>query len=155
MTIREATPADTDGLVAMAAHFLADSPYVAFIPTNPDRLAALVDTCLRLGTIIVAETADGCQNALGPHALQGMFAVVAVEHPFSGARYAEEVAWWVHPRCRSGTTGPRLLVRGQEWAEAHGLPFLKVGAPLPSTVGAFYERLGYQAVETAYIKRFT
>jgi GNAT superfamily N-acetyltransferase len=146
VTVREATVEDTPVLVAMAVRFLRESLYGDLFQPNPARLGLLVGMCLQGGVIFVAETAHE-----GP---VGMVALVALEEPFSGTRYADEVAWWVEPAHRESLVGPRLLMEARNWTRAQSLAFLKMVAPADKPrVGAFYSRLGFQAVETAYIER--
>jgi len=144
MTIREATLADADCLVAMATRFLESTPYGRVFPPAAERLHALVATCLTLGVIFVAEVRDA--------EVVGMIAVAALEHPFTGDLYADEIAWWVELEHRGGAIGPRLLGAVSSWAQVRGLRFVKLAALAGSDVGAFYERMGYEAVETAYMK---
>jgi GNAT superfamily N-acetyltransferase len=146
MMIREATEADTDRLVQMATRFLESSTtYGAILPPDPARVASLVAACLAVGVIVVAESRDGV--------LVGLLGVVHVTHPFSAAQFVEEQAWWVEPEYRRGTVGPRLVNYVLEWARVQGLQFVKMGAPADAPqVGLFYERLGFKAVETAYVK---
>lgn len=145
MRVREATADDTARLVEMAQRFLAESRYGQLFGADPLRLGALVATCLALGVIFVAEVEDG---------IIGMLALVAVPDPFSDVRYADEIAWWVEPAHRAGIVGPRLLMRAQNWTRSQRLPFLKMVAPADTQVGGFYERVGFRAIETSYIKRF-
>lgn len=144
MTIREATVADMDALIAMAMRFIDTSPvYSKLIRPSPAKLAGVVHACLSMGAIFVAEVDD---------TVVGMLAVVALEHLFSDDRYVDEIVWWVEPRYRLGTIGPRLLMRGTAWAKEQGVRFIKMVAPAGTDVGEFYERCGYQAIETAYVR---
>jgi GNAT superfamily N-acetyltransferase len=143
--IREATDADTDRLVEMAVAFIAESRYAEVIATNPGKLAALVARLLSIGTVIVA--------AVGAE-LVGMIAIARVESLFGGRDYADEVAWWVEPEHRHGRIGPRLLFAAEAWAVAQDLGSIRMVAPSGSDVGAFYERNGYEAIETTYLRRF-
>ena len=85
--------------------------------------------------------------------LIGMLAIVAIPHPLTGRTYAEEIAWWVEPEHRGGLIGPKMLRHAEEWATRNGANVVKMVAPAGSDVGKFYEATGYQAVETAFIKR--
>jgi GNAT superfamily N-acetyltransferase len=130
----------------MVGHFLVSTPYgklLAFVPAVVVNLAGWV---LEHGHIVVGER-DGV--------LVGFIALVAAPHPISGEPVAEELAWWVEPSARRGRLSYYLLRSAEDWARQKGLSMLKMVAPSGSTVGAFYERLGYSPVETAYIKRLT
>lgn len=160
MILREATEADTPRVVEMAARFLLDSQYGELFDnaTTPAAIGAMVKQCLHFGTIIVAELeADDPRWVQGVErtpaaALVGMLAILCVPHPFTGRKYADELAWWVEPRHRGGIIGPKMLWAAEDWATRNGANMVKMVAPAGSAVGAFYERSGYKAVESAYIK---
>ena len=144
MPIRHATLADTPALVAMAARFLATSPYGALLPTTPTQIERLVTVVRDAGTILLAEV-DG--QAVG------LLALLAADHPLNGRPYAEELAWWVEPEHRGGHLGAALLAEAEAWAAAQGLGLLKMVAPEPvDGLGAFYEARGYRPLERAYVK---
>jgi len=147
MTIRAATPADTPELLRMARSFLEATPYGRLFKATPDSLEALVGLLFSFGdqaTILVAEDAGF---------VYGMLAIVASPHPFNGKQYADEVVWWVDPTARgAGLAGPKLLRCAEDWARARNCYMVKMVAPFGSTVGGFYERLGYTPIETAYAK---
>jgi GNAT superfamily N-acetyltransferase len=84
--------------------------------------------------------------------LAGGIAVVELPNLITGDLYAEEVAWWVEPNRRGLRLGPQLIAVAEEWATTRGLRSIKMVAPIPSQVGRYYERRGYVALETAYLK---
>lgn len=156
--IRKATSADKLDLVAMATRFLTETPYRQFLTVSPAMLDSLVDTVLELGVVLVAERlhfpyiGPNLEPAPARRELVGMIALVELENPITGEPFADELVWWVEPEHRHGTIGPRLLVAGEAWAREKLLPVVKMVAPAGSQVGAFYQRMGYTAVETAFIK---
>jgi GNAT superfamily N-acetyltransferase len=146
MRVREATHGDQARIIEMATRFLAESAYGRMFPADPARLGVLMTMCVQMGVIFVAETEAG---------IVGMIALVSLTDPIGGVNYADEIAWWVEPAHRGGMVGPRLVARAQNWVRVKGLAFLKMVAPADRPdVGAFYQRIGFEAVETAYIKRF-
>lgn len=145
MTIREATLEDSARLVEMAIRFLTETPMGEAVPPAPLKLAQLVLQVLDVGVIFVAEVNGR---------LEGFIALVALEHPMSGEAYADELAWWVEPEARSRSIGPRLLSRAEDWCRQNALSFLKMVAPIGSGVATAYLRLGYQEIETSFMKRF-
>lgn len=155
MTIREATGDDKHRLVEMAARFLLETPYGRLFDdkATPDTIARLIDQVLTFGAIFVAEETGPGRYGRTALKLTGMLAIVVVPHPLTGRNYAEEIAWWVEPEHRIGRVGPNLLRSAEEWATTKGANMCKMVAPEGSSVGGFYERLGYQPVETAYLKR--
>lgn len=146
MRVREATVEDHARIVEMAICFLGESYYGRLFPADPNRLAILLQLCVATGVIYVAEVEEG---------IVGMIALVALTDPIGGVDYADEIAWWVDPAHRAGMVGPRLLMQAQAWVRFRRLAFLKMVAPADRPdVGDFYRRIGFEAVETAYIKRF-
>lgn len=143
--IREATQEDRELVLELARWFMRTSSYSQF-QGPPAQLEQLFLLVLEHGVIYVSEDQGG--------ELDGFIALVAVPHPFNGEFYAEEVAWFVRPDRRGGSTGPRLLAAAEEWTRQKDLFALKMSAPVDTpTVGRFYQRSGYEAIETAYMKR--
>ena len=142
--IREATVADTDRLVEMTMRFLTTTDYGRLFGANVTCIRKLVGLVLEHGVIFVGET--------WKHELIGMIALTALPHLLTGEAFAEEQAWWVEPEHRGGSLGPRLLAAAEGWARESGLEMIKVVAPEGGDVGKFYTKLGYEAVETAYVK---
>lgn len=151
MILRPALPTDRDAVIALGLCFHAETPYGELLHVDPDRIGAQFDVALEHGVVFVAER-DDVPGPNGPE-LVGFLALAALPHMLSGDRYAEEMGWFVLPRYRLGTIGPRLLRRAEEWARTNGCAFLKVAAPEGTDVGYYYERAGYQPIETAYLKR--
>jgi GNAT superfamily N-acetyltransferase len=151
--IREAVLEDSLRIQEMATRFLLDSQYGSLFndKTTPDAIAALIAGVMQIGTIFVAEVDHGGRE-VAPSRLVGMLAIVLVVHPLSGQKVAEEIAWWVEPEARGGSIGPKMLRVAEEWATRNSANMVKMVAPAGSTVGTFYEKSGYRAVETAFIK---
>lgn len=141
--IREARTEDRPRLVEMSQHFLDSTPYGKLLRPAPGCIEQVVDLVFEHGKSWVAEV-DG--------ALVGMLGVLVLPHPVTGEDYVDEVAWWVEPAHRMGTVGPRLLRQMEGWAVLQGLHMVKMVAPQDTDVGAFYERSGYLALETTYVK---
>lgn len=156
--IREATAADKPRIVEMAARFLLESQYGEIFEHRaaPEKIAALVDSVLRIGAIFVAEEGTLIEGEFGPEMgptrLAGMLAIVVVPHLFTGLPYGDEIAWWVEPEHRNSRIAYKLLRSAEEWATSRGANMVKMSAPAGSKVGEFYERMGYKAVESAFIK---
>ena len=142
--IREATAADTNRLVEMTTRFLLTTRYGDLIQPNPACIRKLIALVLEHGVIFVGET--------WKLELIGMIALTALPHLLTGEPFAEEQAWWVEPEHRGGSLGPRLLAAAEAWSRESGLKMIKVVAPEGGDVGKFYTKLGYHAVETAYVK---
>lgn len=143
-TIREATPADKLRLLEMSTQFIQTTTYKLFF--DVDFLERLVDELLAHHVVFVAER-DG--------RVIGLLALAVVPHILTGKMYADEVAWWVDPEHRSSSAGPRLIHHMEGWIRRKHLHMVRMLAPADSSVGAFYQKCGYQVVETAWIKVFT
>jgi GNAT superfamily N-acetyltransferase len=154
-TIRPAEPFDVPALVAMAGRFLQTTVYARFLTSTPAKLAALVETVLAIGVVLVAEVEVG-QGDGARFECVGMIALVSAVHPVSGEPFVDELAWWVEPAWRGSPhgLGTQLLAAAEAWATERGVVLMKMVAPVGSPeVGAFYERRGYACVETVYQKR--
>lgn len=147
-TIRPATLDDAIAIVTMTQHFIRSTSYARFVVIQPLALHQLVQSIVvhGHGVIFVVDTGDE---------LVGMLALFADRNPVTGEPIAEELAWWVEPQYRKSSLGPRLLIRAEQWARDKGCRLLKMVAPVAEPrVGDFYRDCGYEAVETAYVKRF-
>jgi GNAT superfamily N-acetyltransferase len=87
-------------------------------------------------------------------------ALGAVVHPDinDGDLVAQEAYWFIAPEYRGGMTGIRLLNEFEAWAAANGVKrilFAHLLASMPEKLKGLYERRGYTAVETWYIKSLT
>lgn len=142
MTIREATTADIDALVAMGQRFLG-SVYAGKIRANAEAIRAF-----SLGLMASPDAVIYVGEVHG--AVVGMLGMMRYMHPMSGEPTVSEVAWWMDPARRGA--GVRLFRIGEAWADAQGATVIQMIAPSPE-VERFYERVGYEAVERTYQRR--
>jgi len=152
--IREATLLDAPALDTMGRHFIEQTDYGNVLRYSADSMKTLIKTILEHGTVFIAEERlqlDGLAPAM---TAVGMLALCVFNHPIAGEPYADEVCWWVEPLHRRGL-GPALLGAAELWARQKGVGMLKMVAPAGSAVGRYYERQGFLALETAYVKRLT
>jgi GNAT superfamily N-acetyltransferase len=145
--IRQATLKDLDPVVAMAERFVAGTKFSTLGRLDTSRLVRFVSGILQGGGAgYVAELAGG--------ALVGMVAVVRWEHHVCDLVVAEEVALWVEPEHRRSGIGPSLLTIAELWGWNHGADLFKLSAVTETASGGRYcRRLGYELLETSYIKR--
>lgn len=147
MTIRLATVDDLPAILKMAKAFLEATPYGRLFHTQPENLAVLATLVFNFGeraAILLAV------DELGPF---GMLVIIAAPHPINQQLYADELVWWVDPTYRGvRRAGPSLLRAAEDWARERNCYMVKMVAPIGSSVGRFYEKLGYSAIETAYAK---
>jgi len=73
--------------------------------------------------------------------------------PVAQETIVDELMWWVEPAWRGSSAGPKLLRSLESWARQKGVRWIKMIAPVESDVGKYYERIGYAALETSYLKR--
>lgn len=144
-TIRPATLADLDAVVAMGQRFHRSTTYASLITEHPDQMASLASLLITQphGDVLVAE--DHTRT------LVGMIGLLIFPHPLSGEHVASEMFLWVEPTAR-GSLGIRLLKRAEQWVKDHGIDLLLLAAPTAG-IGAIYERLGYRLAELAYARR--
>lgn len=149
MVIRRATPTDTAEIIALSLHFTQATAYGALFQATPAGVALLTARIFALepeAAIFLA--LDGAEAT--PF---GLIVLVAARLTGTEDAYADEIVWWVEPSHRGLRAGPALLDAAEAWARTRGLRLIKMVAPIPSGVGRFYERRGYQAIETAYAKQ--
>lgn len=143
--IREATTADLPRCVEMGEAFMRTTIYGTLFPPAAGAVAKLAARALETGVIFVAEQAG---------LLVAGLALVVMEQPFTGAMYADELAWWTDTEARGQLrVGVRLLQHAEDWARQNGLSMLQMAAPAESRVGAFLAHRGYRSVETTYTLR--
>tara|TARA_Y100001973_G_scaffold101062_1_gene163377 strand:+ start:162 stop:620 length:459 start_codon:yes stop_codon:yes gene_type:complete len=100
------------------------------------------------GVVLVAEL-DG--------AVVGFLGGVAVPLWFDPLdRSATELAWWVDPKHRGGSTAARLVRAFEDWAKDRGVARVVLSdvefEDAAQPAGALIERLGYTMTERAFAK---
>lgn len=143
--IRLATETDLDAVLQLGARFHQAEGYARFFPFNPAAVRIVLGFALEHGVIVVAEQAGWIVGAL---------VLVAVPHLLSGESCADEVGWFVEPDYRGGSIGPRLHRAAEVWCCQHQIRLIKMVAPDgDDTLRAYYRHMGYQPVETGFLKR--
>lgn len=139
---REATEADVDQIVSLGCQFMVESGYSRHLAVNPEAQAKIAKMLIAAehGLLLVDER--GGQ-------IVGMIGVLATYHPHSGDKVMSELFWYVDPAHRGA--GVKLLKAAEDWGKEHGIAKSLVVAP-NAEVCALYERLGYEKLETQYIK---
>lgn len=145
MSVRTALPADKMPVVRMlkAAHAAGGLPFPFSAPHAASLFA--VQSSSMPGRLCLIYEADG-----GPH---GVLMASAQEHPFAAVKYAAEVVWWIDPDHR-GMSASRMLATYEAWAAEQGCAFAQMAALTAAPrAGVIYERRGYLAAETHFLKR--
>lgn len=142
-SLRPATVEDMPALWPLYVAFRAESSFACWlVDLDRERIEELTAWVIACGCFWVAES-DG--------ALVGIIAAYETEHPFTGQRFGEEVAWYITPSYRGGTLWLRLLWHVEQWARQSGLTVLRMVAPAGSTVGKLFARRGYEQGETTFL----
>lgn len=82
---------------------------------------------------------------------QGVLMGCAFEHPFGAGRIAKETVWYVTPSAR-GRGAIRMLDAYETWARSVGCVSAGMASLATNDVSSLYERRGYCAVETHFMK---
>ena len=150
ITIRAATAVDRGAIIDLGLRFATSVPAFAAVVegASSETLGLFLDVLADMGdkaTILLAVADAG--------RIVGCLPICEAPRLFvlTGGNIAEELAWWVEPEHR-GRAGLLLLTAAIDWARAKNLKMLKMGAPAGTQVGTLYERKGFLAVETAYLK---
>lgn len=91
-----------------------------------------------------------CILVLGTPA-QGILMAAAYEHPFGAGRIAKETVWYVAPHAR-GRDAVAILDAYEMWARSVGCVCAGMASLVTNDVSKIYERRGYSAVETHFMK---
>lgn len=143
LRIRRATPLDLATCVRMAVRFAQEPPYGGLLPVNVGQLEVLVTFLFDHGGAFVAQLEDG--------EVVGMIGAHVTVHAIAGELVGNEVAWWVEPEHRGGSTALRLLAAAESWARDQGAVRFQMIAPAgASALRDLYRRRGYVEVETVF-----
>ena len=92
---------------------------------------------------------------------KGALAAVVCESPFTGAKMAVEMFWYILPEYRGGFDGMRLIKQYDLWCSVNNVDLgamihLETAMDGPSAVAlkALYEGMGFKLVETNYLKEY-
>ena len=140
MEIRHAIPSDRDRVIAL----LRESHEAAGF-TFPFR-AAYADRLFQQHMI----SQLACVLILGTPA-QGILMAAAYEHPFGAGRIAKETVWFVAPQAR-GRGAIAMLAAYEKWARSVDCVSVGMASLATNDVSKLYERRGYCAVETHFMK---
>lgn len=82
---------------------------------------------------------------------QAVLMAVVFEHPFGAGRIAKETVWFVTPQAR-GRGAVAMLDAYEAWARSIGCVSAGMASLITNDVSKLYERRGYSAVETHFMK---
>ncbi len=81
----------------------------------------------------------------------GVLMAAAFDHPFGAGRIAKETVWFVSPEAR-GRDSIKMLDAYEAWARSVGCVSVGMASLATNDVSSLYERRGYSAVETHFMK---
>jgi hypothetical protein len=85
------------------------------------------------------------------HPAQGVLMAVAFDHPFGAGRIAKETVWFVTPLAR-GRGAITMLDAYEKWARSVSCVSAGMASLSTNDVSKIYERRGYAAAETHFMK---
>ena len=140
--VRGATPADRWRVIRLLEESHAAAGY-----TFPFE-AARADKLFR----IHLESDAACAIVLDVDGVaQGILLAAAFDHPFGAGLWAKETVWYISPDHR-GRAGMRMLDAYEAWAASKGCAVISMAALSTNDVSRIYERRGYRAAETHFVK---
>jgi GNAT superfamily N-acetyltransferase len=83
--------------------------------------------------------------------VRGVLLASAFDHPFGAGLMAKETVWFIAPDAR-GRGGLAMLDVYEQWAKSIGCASIGMAALASNDVSKLYQRRGYAAVETHFIK---
>lgn len=140
MDVRFATPEDRDRVVAL----LRESHEAAGF-TFPFQ-AAYADRLFQQHML----SPMACVLVTGERA-QGVLMASAFDHPFGAGRIAKETVWYVTPEAR-GRGAIKMLDAYEAQARSVGCVSAGMASLVTNDVSSLYQRRGYSAVETHFMK---
>lgn len=82
---------------------------------------------------------------------QGLLMAASFDHPFGAGRVAKETVWFIAPEAR-GRSAILMLDAYELWAHDQGCNLVGMASLATNDVSRLYERRGYSAVETHFLK---
>jgi ribosomal protein S18 acetylase RimI-like enzyme len=144
--IRMATLEDLPSIMEMGEKFYAESPYSQIKPFNYDGMAVYAKSLIEDHYMLLA-TKD--------EEPVGMAASYMTPLPINPDIYiATEVVFWVDPEYRGTSIAIRLMLALEDAVdtEAPDAKFMSSLSTSPPVTHKLYKKLGYDVVETAYMK---
>ena len=145
--IRQATPEDFAALEPLGREFYAQSRFLQGLDWG--RFTKLWTALIGQGTGVILLLEE-------PGGVAGMLGGVIYPEPYSGALIATEFFWFVRSAARGG--GLSLYKAFEQWARRERCTQIRMVHLLdlmPEKLERVYRHLGYEPVETHYVKELT
>ena len=143
--IRRAIDTDIPQLLTMGREF---AEYLNLgLSYSDERSEKMIRYVLSEGCLFVSET-DGRLGGLIGGALAPVW--------YTDGLVAAEMALWVSPDCRGGRTVRDLIKAFEDWGKSQGAEYISLSDLCIDgeyTTGGMFQRLGYEVVERAHIRR--
>lgn len=148
--IRPALLQDMPTLLGLARGMHREAPAYQDWPYDEAKVEALLGSLIAgHGCLLVAELADG--------SVVGGIAGICVPHWFSQAKVATDLALFIAPARRNGTTAMRLVEGFMTWAELVGARRVQLGVTTgvhPEATGRLFEACGLVPSGQLFAKDF-
>lgn len=144
MTVRRGNPTDRLWVVEMAkrAHAAGQLPWPYSAPHAElifKSSLVMPDQCC----IILDREGERCGFLIGYVSLT----------PMASVAIARDLGFWIEPHARGGSGAVQMVKDFEAWAYDRGAQFSSLAAMLVNEkAGRLYERMGYDAIETHYLK---
>lgn len=146
--IRTLTVKDGVQLLDLAREMHAESPRYSGVEFKSYKVLHM------LGLVLNEQDGIGFVACEGERVV-GFICGCLVEHFFSDARYASDLAVYVVPELRRAGIAAQLIKRFEEWAFAKGATEVTLGVSTgvnPDGTVRMYERLGYSLTSQTLVK---
>lgn len=150
MIIREATPDDCQAVARLGAEFVGKLKMPRVGTVDATKLEATFEMVQSNphGVVLVAEDEGEVAGFLLGMALPLWFDSLDWS--------AAELAWWIDPKKRGGSTAARLVRAFEDWAKSRGITRVLLSdvefEDAAQPAGTLIERLGYTMIERAFSK---
>lgn len=152
-TVRRATDADLEAMVAMGQALHDESPRYQGMAFSPEKLRRLWQ--MLQGTLLTGE--PGCVFiAEQDGQVIGLTVGLIAERWFCDERYLTDLTMYVKPEHRGGSAFARMVRALEAWAVEQGIDWMALGVSTEihaeRTVRA-YERMGYRLAGYTMVKQ--
>lgn len=106
--------------------------------------------------VVMANDIGGAFIAEQHGRIIGTLVYSVTAHPFTGVKSASEIAWYVYPDFRHTSAGVRLYRSFEKCMKEQGVKLLMMiylENSMPDRLRRFYEKIGFEKVETNYVKQ--
>ena len=147
MEIRQAKTSELEAVADLAGEFYSSTRFLRVF--DKARFVQLWTGFIEAGTGVIFAIYDG--DKVG-----GAIAGIIYPEAYSGEDIAQEFFWFIRSEYRGTIRSIKLYHEFEAWAREKGASEVRMGHLadlMPDSVASFYRRLGFEEVETNYVKR--